>query len=54
MQKSGLGNALTTVHFSPPAVVPSAIFSVWHNVSGAKRADKIKRNSMVGQESIKQ
>ena len=30
----GLGVALATAHFSPLAAVPSAIFSVWHNISG--------------------
>ena len=35
MQNSGLGAALASAHFSPAAAVPSAIFSVWHNISGA-------------------
>jgi BASS family bile acid:Na+ symporter len=35
MQNSGLGAALANAHFSPLAAVPSAIFSVWHNISGA-------------------
>ncbi|WP_028594748.1 bile acid:sodium symporter family protein [Paenibacillus assamensis] len=34
MQNSGLGAAIATAHFSPLAAVPSAIFSVWHNISG--------------------
>ncbi len=34
MQNSGLGAALATAHFSPIAALPSAIFSVWHNISG--------------------
>ncbi|NML47321.1 bile acid:sodium symporter family protein [Ramlibacter sp. G-1-2-2] len=34
MQNSGLGAALAAAHFSPLAAVPSAIFSVWHNISG--------------------
>ncbi|MBD1378739.1 bile acid:sodium symporter family protein [Metabacillus arenae] len=34
MQNSGLGAALATIHFSPLAAVPSAIFSVFHNLSG--------------------
>ena len=34
MQNSGLGAALATAHFSPLAALPSAIFSVWHNISG--------------------
>jgi len=35
MQNSGLGAALAAAHFSPLAAVPSAIFSVWHNISGS-------------------
>ena len=35
MQNSGLGAALANAYFSPIAAVPSAIFSVWHNISGA-------------------
>lgn len=34
MQNSGLGAALAAAHFSPLVAVPSAIFSVWHNLSG--------------------
>ncbi|OXS68533.1 sodium transporter [Lysinibacillus sp. KCTC 33748] len=34
MQNSGLGASLAVAHFSPLAAVPSAIFSVWHNISG--------------------
>jgi bile acid:Na+ symporter, BASS family len=34
MQNSGLGASLAAIHFSPLAAVPSAIFSVWHNISG--------------------
>ena len=36
MQNSGLGVALAAAHFAaaPLAAVPSAIFSVWHNISG--------------------
>lgn len=39
MQNSGLGAALANAHFSPVAAVPSAIFSVWHNISGAVLAN---------------
>jgi BASS family bile acid:Na+ symporter len=39
MQNSGLGAALANAHFSPVAAVPSAIFSVWHNISGALLAN---------------
>ena len=37
MQNSGLGVALANAHFAamPLAALPSAIFSFWHNVSGA-------------------
>jgi BASS family bile acid:Na+ symporter len=34
MQNSGLGAALAMVHLSPVAALPSAVFSVWHNISG--------------------
>jgi bile acid:Na+ symporter, BASS family len=43
MQNSGLGVALATAHFSPLAAVPSAIFSVWHNVSGPLVATLFQR-----------
>ena len=37
MQNSGLASALAAAHFAayPLATVPGAIFSVWHNISGA-------------------
>jgi BASS family bile acid:Na+ symporter len=35
MQNSGLAATLATTHFSPLAALPSAVFSLWHNVSGA-------------------
>ena len=38
MQNSGLAAALATAYFSPLAAVPAAIFSVWHNISGAVAA----------------
>src|SRR5690606_30051016 len=43
MQNSGLGVALATAHFSPLAAVPSAIFSVWHNISGPIAATVYQR-----------
>lgn len=43
MQNSGLGAALANAHFSPLAAVPSAIFSVWHNISGALLANYFAR-----------
>ncbi|WP_062762756.1 bile acid:sodium symporter family protein [Falsirhodobacter sp. alg1] len=45
MQNSGLGAALATAHFSPLAAVPSAIFSVWHNISGALLANYLARKT---------
>lgn len=35
MQNSGLAASLATAHFSPLAALPAAVFSVWHNISGA-------------------
>ncbi|WP_345652621.1 bile acid:sodium symporter family protein [Streptomyces tremellae] len=35
MQNSGLAASLATAHFSAEAALPAAVFSVWHNVSGA-------------------
>lgn len=51
MQNSGLSVALALNYFSALAALPGAIFSVWHNVSGAilagywgNRADKYDRD----------
>lgn len=38
MQNSGLGVALATQFFSAAAALPGAVFSVWHNLSGAALA----------------
>ena len=37
MQNSGLASSLATIHFVtyPLATIPGALFSVWHNISGA-------------------
>lgn len=37
MQNSGLASSLAILHFAmfPMATIPGAIFSVWHNISGA-------------------
>lgn len=43
MQNSGLGVALASAHFSPLAAVPSAIFSVWHNITGPIAATIFQR-----------
>ncbi|MBO7471706.1 MAG: bile acid:sodium symporter family protein [Bacteroidaceae bacterium] len=40
MQNSGLASSLANMHFAayPLATIPGAIFSVWHNISGALAA----------------
>lgn len=40
MQNSGLASSLAVTHFAafPMAAIPGAIFSVWHNISGALAA----------------
>ncbi|WP_405401425.1 bile acid:sodium symporter family protein [Paracoccus sp. Ld10] len=43
MQNSGLAAALATAYFSPLTAVPAAIFSVWHNISGAVVANILSR-----------
>jgi BASS family bile acid:Na+ symporter len=45
MQNSGLGAALAAAHFSPLAAVPSALFSVWHNLSGSLLATWFARRT---------
>ncbi|WP_163529065.1 bile acid:sodium symporter family protein [Halobacillus ihumii] len=59
MQNSGLGASLASVHFSPLAAVPSAIFSVWHNISGPiiatifrKQQEKHEKDPSQDEESI--
>ena len=46
MQNSGLASSLATLHFAayPMATIPGAIFSVWHNISGATIARLYARN----------
>ena len=43
MQNSGLGAALAQAYFSPLAAVPSAVFSVMQNVSGAMLTSYLRR-----------
>ena len=45
MQNSGLATSLATSHFAqyPLATIPGAVFSVWHNVSGALLASFFAR-----------
>lgn len=45
MQNSGLGASLAAAHFNPLAAVPSAIFSVWHNISGSLLATWFARRA---------
>ena len=61
MQNSGLGAALALAHFSPLSAVPSAIFSVWHNISGPLlatywgwRADPKKEKEENAEELVKE
>jgi len=45
MQNSGLASSLAVIHFAayPMATIPGAIFSVWHNISGALAARAFSR-----------
>lgn len=48
MQNSGLASSLAAIHFAsfPLATIPGAVFSVWHNISGAITARMFARNSV--------
>ena len=48
MQNSGLASSLAVLHFAayPLATVPGAIFSVWHNISGAMAAKFFQRDEV--------
>lgn len=53
MQNSGLASSLATLHFAsyPMATIPGALFSVWHNISGAvvaKVYSAIQRRGQAG------
>jgi BASS family bile acid:Na+ symporter len=52
MQNSGLAASLATAHFSPVAALPAAIFSVWHNVSGAMAAAWMSRARGSGRDGL--
>lgn len=54
MQNSGLGTQLATVHFTPLAALPSAIFSVWHNISGPLLVSWWGRKSQKKEEAWKE
>lgn len=45
MQNSGLAAGLAKDYFAPEAALPAAVFSVWHNVSGALIAAYWRRRS---------
>ena len=47
MQNSGLASSLAVLHFAafPLATIPGAIFSVWHNISGALVAKLYQREN---------
>ena len=48
MQNSGLASSLATLHFAayPMATIPGAVFSVWHNISGALVARWFSRRDL--------
>lgn len=48
MQNSGLAASLAAMHFTPAAALPAALFSVWHNLSGAGLATWWARRSTTG------
>ena len=45
MQNSGLAATLAAASFSPAAALPAAIFSIWHNLSGAVLAMYYRRSA---------
>lgn len=45
MQNSGLATSLAKTYLTPEAALPGAVFSVWHNVSGAVFAAYLRRRS---------
>lgn len=47
MQNSGLASSLAVTHFAayPLAAIPGAVFSVWHNISGALAARMYERTT---------
>lgn len=53
MQNSGLSVALAIKHFTAVAALPGAIFSIWHNLSGAFLAGHWSGNSLHDDKSEK-
>ncbi len=54
MQNSGLAATLATTHFAPLAALPAALFSVWHNISGALVATYWARRAPTTEASAEQ
>ena len=52
MQNSGLAATLATAHFTPLAALPSAVFSLWHNISGAIVAAWLARRPLQEQKPL--
>lgn len=52
MQNSGLAVALAQQYFSATAALPGAVFSVWHNLSGAGLAAVCKRIDARGSDRV--
>jgi BASS family bile acid:Na+ symporter len=50
MQNSGLAAGLARTHMTPESALPAAIFSVWHNVSGALLAAYWRRRGLADEE----
>jgi len=53
MQNSGLAATLAAAHFAtmPAAALPPAVFSVWHNISGALTASVLARQPLPADEA---
>ncbi len=51
MQNSGLATSLAATHFAayPLATIPGAVFSVWHNISGAVLANLYARTAQASE-----
>lgn len=45
MQNSGVGMALAIKYYGAVAAIPAAVFSLWHNISGALLAGYWERNT---------
>lgn len=49
MQNSGLGVALAQAYFPPPASLPGALFSIWHNITGSILAGYWTRRTAIAE-----